>query len=71
MLFMESLKYSGESLEENDIERLWRFKNKEYLWLEHYNYLQPISYQQIKLFKQKIKGFYFAHAYNFIKPEHP
>jgi hypothetical protein len=70
--FMETLNYVYESREsDEDVTKYFKFRCKEYLWREHYLFLQPINYQQIQTFKRNIKGYCFAHPYNFIKPENP
>lgn len=46
-------------------------KSKEMLWKMHYSFLQPISYQSIHNMRQKIKGYFFANPFDFIKPDVP
>jgi hypothetical protein len=57
--------------EKESMERMFRFRAKEYLWKMHYQYLQPINYQQLTMFKKKVKGYYFVHPYSFLRPETP
>jgi hypothetical protein len=65
---MESLKYSAiKGI--NDITFHQRSKNL--LWKMHYTFLQPINYQLIHKIRQQVKGFCFAHNYNFIQPDNP
>jgi hypothetical protein len=66
---MEALKHSAsvKSISSSGFHHM----NKEILWKMHYSFLQPINYQLLNKLREQIKGYSFAHAYNFIQPDNP
>lgn len=72
MFFMECLKYVHSLQEPQDLKtKYFKYRCKEFMWKEYYSFWQPINYQQLITFKRNIKGFCFAHSYNFLRPDHP